>query len=177
MRRCEAANDHGVAMRKLLIAATASILLGGCACGPGGMHGHRDGPTSLDQDRHRPLVTVVGDKYVAVGPSPLFFPYGDSGLVVWNLPRDLDVSFPEDGVRFKNPPPGFDVKSITDDPLKLQGEEAALREFTDCKRVSPREFSCINRNANPGVYFYTLTVINSKKERIKLDPPIMNGGP
>jgi hypothetical protein len=159
-------------MRRSVLVLAASLLLAACAC----QHVKPCcGPTSLDQDKRHPLITVVNDEYLAVGPDPIHFLKGESGLIVWNLPRDLDVSFPDD----TKAAAGHRGIEFIDGPVREGYSRVPEGEFT-CKFVSSHEYQCINRNSRePDTiykYEYRITVLNSRGKEIRLDPSVWNGG-
>jgi hypothetical protein len=124
-----------------------------------------------------PQVTVRVDA-VAVGPDPLIFERSERDFrIVWRL-QQADLTFPENGIVIDGQlmhSSGQAVAPGADAGKKGQFVlDAKQTEIVDC-RVSEdrRAFSCLNRHTKPGVYRYTIRVLN-KGKLVQSDPTVMN---
>jgi hypothetical protein len=152
-------------MKKLhLIAAACVLMLTGCA-------GFKWVPTL--EERSRPQVTVK-DGRIVVSPEILFyFPDERDVLIVWQLPKDARYRFPKDGIVIEGklsdrsvPAPGTAGPTVA---LERQGD------IVNCMTRNEFEFTCLNRHRVPGVYKYTIRVVDVEtKKTLERDPPIVN---
>lgn len=151
--------------------ALAALLLGGCAQfhdrhhrGDGRFYGGCPCP-----DPTQPMVTVK-DGAIVLDQEVLVFPRNVSGPLTWTLPSNSTVRFAENGIviegRLLDRVLRSDVPSVVLDPKQS--------EIVDCRRGSEGlSFTCLNRHTAPGVYKYTIRVIEGQRE-ISRDPPIVN---
>ena len=125
--------------------AVVTVALSGC---PGDMR------MSRSPDPHAPNITVASGGYIVVDQEPIVVPKSEKDFViVWQLPRDSVYTFPEDGI----------VVARGDDEFKCNLEGGRQR------------FTCRFRNSKPGIYKYTIKVMESTKLLEPLDPHIANG--
>ncbi|MFT3817149.1 MAG: hypothetical protein QM750_05895 [Rubrivivax sp.] len=159
-----------------LIAAAA--LLGGCAGhhmhhggGPGGPGGPM-GPRG-EAMYANPLVTVKGG-VVSISPEPLVFLASEKDVrITWRL-GSAGLSFPDNGIVVEGRVVG-DVRRSSAAAAARQELDPKQDQIVDCKRgAEGREFSCLNRNTQPGRYKYTIRVLQDGKPLQPFDPEIMN---
>jgi hypothetical protein len=156
--------------KSILIAALAASVLGGCAvfC-----------PSPL-ADPTKPQVTVdikdVG-RPISVYPDPLVFPAGQKNVtIVWSLPKGSNLRFPDNGIVIEGEITTRILRSKqanpTQDSLALDREQ---REIVDCRIANAGlEFTCLNRHTRPGLYKYTIRVLEDGRLLTPLDPTAMN---
>jgi len=142
-----------------LIAIACAVLLSGC--------------TSIKfvpslGERSRPQVAVK-DGRIAVSPEILtYFPDEREVLIVWQLPQDSRYQFPKDGIV---------IEGKLSDRL-VPGPGVALErqdDIVNCQARSDFEFTCLNRHRVPGVYKYTIRVIETaSKKSLQRAPPMVN---
>lgn len=155
-----------------VVAAICALLFSGCA------HNIKGVPTF--EERSRPQVTVR-DGRIVVSPEILYyFPDERDVQVVWQLPRDSKYRFPVDQSISKEP--GIVIEGRLADRV-LRGAAApdsvALEkqdEIVECVvRNEGLEFTCLNRHRQPGVYKYTIRLVEPKsRDRLVRDPPLVN---
>ena len=119
----------------------------------------------------RPLVTVVGTQ-ISVQPNPLRFERGRGNVHInWRLPQGAKHRFAENGIV---------IDGEVDDPsareLKPGARLKAQSEVVECRRTANGlQFSCLNKNSRPGVYKYTVRLVDEKGVALPPhDPSIVN---
>ena len=152
-------------MKRLhFIAAACVLMLTGCAS-------FKWVPTL--EERSRPQVTVK-DGRIVVSPEILFyFPDERDVLIVWQLPKDARYRFPKDGIVIEG--------KLSDRSVAVPGTAGpavALErqdDIVNCMARSEFEFTCLNRHREPGVYKYTIRVVDVEtKKTLERDPPVVN---
>ena len=152
-------------MKRLhFIAAACVLMLAGCA-------GLKWVPTL--EERSRPQVSVK-DGRIFVSPEILFyFPDEREVLIVWQLPKDARYRFPKDGIVIEG--------KLSDRSVAVPGTAGpavALErqdEIVNCMAQNEFEFTCLNRHRVPGVYKYTIRVVDVEtKKTLERDPPVVN---
>ncbi len=133
-------------MKKIVISLLGVLVLASCAH-QRFEHRHRA------MDPLRPLVNVVGGRFIVVNQEPLVFLKDQRDVAItWQLPPGSNLRFARDGIVI----------------------DKAGDEFVNC---GPRDdglmFSCTNRHTKPGKYSYTIRLLDGEK-RIQSDPTIMN---
>ena len=157
-------------MRRLaLIGVLATALLGACASHH---HGPGHGPSASS-----PLVFITfkdGLKpAVAVTPDPLVFRKDQVNVrIVWRLPEGLGLTFPANGIvidgEVTNKPPNNDKAQRVAGGLSLFVVKEQ-NEVVDCRSSeNGLEFSCLYRHTRPGVFKYTIRVLNEGSRWIRL---------
>lgn len=158
-----------------VVAAICVLLLGGCA--------HFWKIPSLEE-RSRPQVTI-GKDGIVVSPAVLyFFPDEKDVQVVWQLPRDSRYRFPTEPKNAKEA--GIVIEGRLVDRV-LRGPDGTATsvalepqrdEIVKCEvRSAGLEFACLNRHTVPGVYKYTIRLIDPQNTRaapLVRDPPFIN---
>ena len=135
--------------------ALLSALLAGCT-----VNYHQQQPippcgactSNSKADPMRPQV-LVSNGQISVDQDVLRFTKAQTNITItWTLPEGF--SFPANGIVF---------------------ERAAAKEIVDCKPGrSPREFTCRNVHARPGVYRYGINANEGDIPLKPLDPFVMN---
>ena len=161
--------------RSHVIAAICVLLLGGCA--------HFRGIPSLEE-RSRPQVTI-GKDGIAVSPAILYFlPDEKDVQVVWQLPRDSKYRFPTEPKNAKEA--GIVIEGQIVDRVTRSADGTATSvalepqkdEIVKCEvRNAGLEFACLNRHTVPGVYKYTIRLVDPQSLRaapLVRDPPFIN---
>ena len=156
-----------------VVGAICVLLLSGCA--------HLRGIPTLEE-RSNPQVTI-GKDGIAVNPPVLYFFPGEKDVqVVWHLPKDSKYRFPTDP---KNPrEAGIVIEGQVVDRV-LRGTDGTATsvvlapqtdEIVKCEvRSLGLEFACLNRHTVPGVYKYTIRVLDPEsKTPLVRDPPLLN---
>ena len=149
--------------KKLLIAALFAVLLAGCA-----HHDRRGGDKEVNATT--PQVSVVDGRVVA--PAALVYLRGQPAVTItWQLPRDAKVRFAENGIviegRLLNEVLRGDKPSVVLDPRQ--------NDIVDCKRGREGlEFSCLNKHTQPGIFKYTIRLIDESQKQLVLDPAVVN---
>ena len=153
-------------IKQLALALVAAAVLAGCA---GHRHHHAggDGPRSM---HFNPMVSVKGG-VVSIAPEPLVFLRSEKNVdITWRLPPGL--SFPENGIviegRVIEPPKGATTATAR------QGLDSRQEEIVCPKQPGGQTFTCKNRNSRPGIYKYTIRVLQDGKPLPAYDPSIMN---
>jgi hypothetical protein len=155
-------------MKRLLLAAIVALALSGCA-------------QFTNQPAPRPADTTVKVSIVngELVPDPLIVVFGPGtpgGRIVWELQGN--ATFPADGIRIDGVLPDLTEGRTSKGrpPMTPPGQtrvDRNQREIVECRRESPKVFSCQNRKGKPGIYKYTITV-ESGGESFWKDPPIVN---
>lgn len=154
-----------------VIAAICVLLFGGCASIKG---------VPTFEERSRPQVTVR-DGRIVVSPETLFyFPDERDVQVVWQLPRDSKYRFPTKPNNSKEE--GIVIEGrLADRVLRgAAGSDSVVLEKQDeivkCEvRNGGLEFTCLNRHRVPGVYKYTIRVVDPEgRSPLVRDPPFVN---
>ena len=161
--------------RRLPLALLSASLLGGCACF------HTGGPSPST-----PQVSVVAKSgpgpfkpAVTVYPDPLFFRKGQTNVrITWELQPELGLKFPADGIVIDGEirptkPPG-DARSKRDDSVGILVLDKDQKEVVDCKPAPDGlSYSCLYIHSRPGVFKYTVRVLQDGKPLDPLDPSLM----
>lgn len=150
--------------RPIVLSALLSLLLTGCQS--------VKLVTPL-KERSNPQVSVA-DGRVRVAPEILtFFSDEKNVTITWRLPADSRLRFAERGIEIHG--------RVIDRTVRTpDGGEAVVldrnqNEIVDCKRSQDGlAFACLNRNARPGVYKYSIRISDGQKT-LEVDPPIVNG--
>ena len=156
--------------RSRVIAAIAVLLLSSCA------HLREVPPL---EDRSRPQVTVR-DGRIVVSPEILYYLPSERDIqIVWQLPRDSKYRFPTRPANAREQ--GIVVEGrLADRVLRgSDGDSVALEKQDEIVRCEVRndglEFSCLNRHTRPGVYKYTIRVVDPQSRTpLVRDPAFIN---
>ena len=121
------------------------------------------------EERRTPQVTVRDGRIVV--PEVLFYFKDERDFeVVWQLPRGGGFTFPENGIVIEG--------ELLDQVIRGERNSVVLdkaqNEIVKCARRSEIEFTCFNRHTRPGVYKYTIRVIDKDKRTLQRDPPFVN---
>jgi hypothetical protein len=152
------------------LAVLLASLLGGCA-------------TIRDYERASatPQVTVAGGR-ISVSPDPLLFGKEQQNvLIVWQLPKGTNLRFPEGGIVIEGEITSKVLGGSTDRGAQNNAAPSIVinrdqTEIVDCKaRNEGLEFTCLNRHTRPGLYKYSIRVLEDGKPLEPLDPSVMNG--
>lgn len=152
-------------IKHLALALVAAAALAGCA-GHHHHHGGGEGPRSI---HFNPMVSAKGG-VVSIAPEPLVFLRSEKNVdITWRLPPGL--SFPRNGIVIEG--------RVSESPKRAA---SSARQVLDTKQdeivCPPQEggqtFTCKNRNSRPGVYKYTIRVLQDGKPLPAFDPEIMN---
>lgn len=154
-----------------VIALICVLLLGGCA--------HIRGIPSLEE-RSRPQVTI-GKDGIVVSPAVLYFLPDEKDIqVVWQLPKDSKYRFPtrtnnakEQGIVIEGRLADRVLRSTDGvDSVALEKQD----EIVKCEvRNEGLEFACLNRHTQPGVYKYTIRLVDPQSRTpLVRDPPLIN---
>lgn len=162
-------------MRKLsLIVAACALSLTGC------------GLFLVPPDSDDPKVLVVDGRLTVVNSEPLTFHKRGQVTITWRLPQFSRYTFAEDGIVIEGrlvsqtprEPKGPGQPRDSRAPLLVQQTIVLDKnqiQIVDCNRgKNPKEFSCVNRNTEPGKYKYTIRVMDGSTQLEPLDPWIMN---
>lgn len=148
--------------KRLFVYIGCALVLSGCA--------HWKGVPTFEE-RSRPQV-VVKDGRIVVTPEILFYFKDERDFeVVWQLPKGSGFTFPTDN--------GIVIEGELLDQV-IRGERNSVvldksqNEIVKCTRRSEVEFACLNRHTRPGVYKYTIRVIDKDRRTLQRDPPMMN---
>jgi hypothetical protein len=145
------------------VAVLCAILLGACAHPRHGF-GVRYG------DPRAPQLTVVNGQ-IQIGPEVLVFLPGQQNVTItWTLPGDSALRFADNGIVIEG--------QILEQVIKGERPSALLdprqQEIVDCRRGDKGlTFSCVNRHSKPGVFKYTIRLLDGNKV-IERDPFIAN---
>jgi len=155
-------------------------LLGGCSVMH---HGERPTPNTVP-DTARPQVAVIDGKYLVVSPEPLLFRLRQGPVrIFWQLPPGSPYTFDaEQGIT-------IDGEIVRDDKLDaararrdpgasfnvtISPKQDQLRECR-VEGKDRKEFSCLNANARPGRFVYTIRVRDGEGKLLPpLDPTVMD---
>ena len=149
--------------KKMLIAALFAVLLAGCS------HHHlRGDDKSVNQTM--PQVLVVNGRIVV--PSVLIFTRPTAVTVTWQLPTDSKFRFGENGIVIEG--------RLIDEVIRRDQVSVVLDtkqdEIVNCRRGKDGlEFSCLNKYTKPGVYKYTIRLIDESQKSLVVDPSMVNG--
>jgi hypothetical protein len=162
-------------LRAKFIAMLAAALLGGCAC------------FNYSPKPETPLVSIVSKggpgvfkPALTVYPDPLFFRKDQTNVrITWRLPEQLGLKFPANGIvidgEITNKPLG-DVGAKRNESTGPLVIDKAQTEIVDCAPSSNgQEFSCLYKHTRPGVFKYTIRVLNGSTLLDPLDPSVMGG--
>lgn len=117
-----------------------------------------------------PVVSVKDGK-ISVAPDPLRFRVAQGRVdIVWRLAPDSGATFPDDGITIDGQVPS----SSAETQRQATKPDPRQTEIVDCRRRSPTEFGCVNRNTKPGVYKYTIRVVTKDGKLPPFDPHIVN---
>ena len=162
-------------MRKAhVIGAICAVLLGGCA--------HMRGGIPPLEERSRPQVTV-GKDGIVVSPAVLYFLPGEKDVqVVWQLPRDSRYRFPTEPKNAKEAGIVIEGRLVDrvvrgpDGTATSVALEPQKDEIVKCEvRNLGLEFACLNRHTVPGVYKYTIRLVDPQgRTPLVKDPPFVN---
>ena len=148
--------------KRLFIYIACGLVLSGCASWKG---------VPTFEERSRPQV-VVKDGRIVVTPEILFYFKDERDFeIVWLLPKGGGFTFPTDN--------GIVIEGELLDQV-IRGERNSVvldkgqNEIIRCSRRSETEFACFNRHTRPGVYKYTIRVIDKDKRTLQRDPPMVN---
>ena len=131
---------------KKIVVVTAVLALGLTACA------QNQPRTEIKRDPHAPNVHVVAGKYIVVDQEPIVIEKGDSDdRIIWQLPLNTTYTFPADGIVIKD---GGVV-------------------FKCNVEANGKRFVCKN-NKTPGMYKYTIKVMDGAKTLQPLDPFVLN---
>jgi hypothetical protein len=157
--------------RSRLIAVIGVLLLSSCA------HFREIPPL---EERSRPQVTVR-DGRIAVSPEILYYLPGERDVqIVWQLPRDSKYRFPTKPANAREQ--GIVIEGRLADRV-LRGSDGAdsvvLEKQDEIVRCEVRndglEFACLNRHTRPGVYKYTIRVVDPQSRTpLVRDPAFVN---
>lgn len=153
----------------LIAAALAALVLGGCA-----HHQERHGRYLPPLDKRiTPQVNVVDGKINA--PFVLYFFSREKNVsITWQLPKDSKYRFPENGIVIEG--------ALTEQVLRQPREGLAAAVPLDTRQTEIEcqkqkgglQFTCLNKNSKPGIYKYTIRVVDEKGKVLERDPYIMN---
>lgn len=161
--------------RLVTAAALALALLGGCAIQ---IHGN-DRPHACQAcnraDPGKPVVSVDGQGEIRLDSSVLAFQTGRGPYTItWRLDEKAG------GYRF-DAKAGIVIEGrLLDEMLRAGDRKAVLLgpqdQIVDCRVVDERAtaFTCTNRATSPGIFKYTIRLIDGQGRALIKDPPIMN---
>lgn len=119
----------------------------------------------------------VRDGVIVVVPEPLGFKARTGEIpIIWSLPQWGDLSFPPNGIVVE----GEIVVPLPIDSKDRQARESIVvdrqqKEIVNCEPIpGGKKFRCLNRNTRPGVYKYTIRVLQNGVPLRPLDPTLMN---
>jgi hypothetical protein len=147
--------------KRLFVYIACALGLSGCA--------HLKWVPSLEE-RSLPQVTVK-DGRIVVTPEILFYFKDEREVdIVFQLPRGGGFTFPTDN--------GLVIEGELLDQV-IRGERTSVvldrnQKEIACKWRSEVEFVCRNMHTRPGVYKYTIRVIDKDKRTVQRDPPMVN---
>lgn len=149
---------------KSLIAVLSAALLGaGCTHWFGGEKG--------SVDPRFPQVSLVNGKVTA--PAALVFLPGMKDVdITWQLPKDSKLRFAPKGIEID----GVLLDSVIKGPPKaveLNPNQQEVR-CPDAPGDKGLTYTCKNVHSKPGIYKYTIRVIDESGKVIPLDPTIVN---
>jgi hypothetical protein len=119
----------------------------------------------------RPVVSLV-DGAIRVEPDPLRFDRDKRNVVInWRLPADAKVRFAENGIVIDGEVEGPNARE-----MKRGAAVKAQNEVIECRRTANGlQFTCLNRNSRPGVFKYTIRLVNEQGAPLPpFDPHIFN---
>ncbi len=148
--------------KKMLLAVLSAVLLTSCS-----IFGGKDDGKGVNQTT--PPVSVVNGQIVA--PSALVFTKAQPVTVTWQLPAGSKARFPENGIVIEG--------RLLDEVIRGDKVSVVLdtrqTEIVECRRGKDGlEFSCLNKHTKPGIYKYTIRVIDENQKTIVLDPSVLN---
>ncbi len=149
--------------KPLIAVLSVALLTAGCANWLGGDKGAID--------PRFPQVSLVNGKVSA--PVALVFVPGMKDVdVTWQLPKDSKLKFAPKGIEIE----GVLLDSVIKGPPKGVELNPNQREIV-CPEVPGDKgltYTCKNVHSKPGVYKYTIRVIDETGKVIPLDPTIVN---
>lgn len=127
-----------------------------------------------------PQVSLL-DNGLSVSPEPLHFGRDQKDVqIVWQLPKGTALRFPANGIVIEGELTHRLLRGARDaatpggkapDSVVLDADQ---KEIVDCRiRNEGLEFSCLNRHTRPGIFKYTIRVVQAGRT-IELDPAVMN---
>lgn len=151
-------------MNRALFALTlTAVFLAGCTTLP---------PLEV---RSRAQVNVSPDGRSLDRQNVLYFKPGETNVeVVWRLPAGPLRFDRQSGIRIE----GEVIDKVVSRGEQGKATAVALdpdqKEVVDCRVIDDKAFRCLNRNSRPGVYKYTIRVLDGDKATV-LDPSLVNG--
>lgn len=179
--------------KSLMLLVLASATLAGCMH-PGHHREMRNGPNyqppyAQPELRLKPKVDVVNNSIIVDPPYLYYFPEERNVETVWELPADSKYRFSaKDGIVIE----GELVDHIVQVPENSTGKSTVLAngvkpgdrlavldhkqtEVVDCGvRKDGLAFSCRNRHTRPGIFKYTIRLVDKDGRPIDRDPSYVN---
>ena len=134
-------------LRGVLCGVVAAMLVTACATG------HRLWPKAVPFDPENPKVYVLeardGTKQIVVDQEPIFITR-ERATVVWELPQDLKLTFPDNAILIR----------------------AEKGEFA-CRLQDPKRYACTWEKARPRVFYKYTIKVQDGKDLLSLDPSMI----
>jgi hypothetical protein len=149
--------------KKLLLLVLGTLVLGACSTQP------RTDPRALDQST--PQVGLVDGRIVV--PLSLVYSAGQpNGKITWQLALGSKATFAENGIVIEGRVTDELIRGNNRDAIGLDPKQT---EITNCSRSKDGlEFSCVNRHSQPGVYKYTIRLVDETRKSYVFDPFVVN---
>jgi hypothetical protein len=119
----------------------------------------------------RPVVSLTNGA-IRVEPDPLHFGRDKRNVVInWRLP---------DGAKYRFADNGIVIDGEVDEPNPREMKKGARlkpqSEVVECRRTANgMQFTCLNRNTRPGVFKYTIRLLDERGAPLPpFDPHIFN---
>ena len=153
----------------LIVLALGAWLLGGCAHREE-QHGRQLPPLEV---RSKPQVSVTG-RTINVPLVLYFFSTEKNVRITWELSKDSPYHFPSNGIVIEG--------ALTERVIRTSGDGATAAVPLDTRQTEVscdrqgggKQFSCRNLNSRPGIYKYTIRVVDDKGNALERDPFVMN---
>lgn len=162
----------------LAAAALAVLVLSGCAIQIQQQEKQRVGSCPLACNRaepRQPVVSIDPKGGIGLNSSVLAF---ETGRGPYTITWRLDDS--AKGYRF-DPKAGIVIEGRLLDEMLRSGERKAVLlgaqdQIGDCRLADERgtSFTCVNRASSPGIFKYTIRLIDGQGRVVEKDPPILN---
>ena len=153
-------------MKKNILVCTLAVFVAvGCAHDK---YGPRGG-----SDPARPKVDVVKD-LITVSPEILVFGPEARRDVVWSLPAESKLTFPDDGIVIEGRLVDELVKGAEKVSVVLDTKQTEIVNCRVVPETSRKQYTCQNRYTMTGVYKYTIRVQDEQKKTFHLDPNWVN---